>query len=660
MNNKPNFSGSALITDEGIKKHFKSAEPVRAIFELIYNGLDANASMVDVKTRHNGLDGLESITVVDNGDGIDIPNLHNSFKKFNESSKRSDDDKHGSHGKGRLAFHRLCGHATWYTRRDGYDAKIEIDSAAVKDYEGGYLEKKQQHALLHDIKSGTCVELTHFQGSSLPTEEQLFDKLNVEFGWYLAINKARQILVNGIPIVIPSHDLHEREITASGIDFCVKVVRWDDKPSSEKSFNYLVDKHNKVIKKTLSKFNNKPNFYVSANVYSDWLDGYDPDDLAMSPEHVEAEITISKLTKLLTEFQREIYNNFLRKFADSELERFEKNGYFPDYKGVDKTYAEWRKGNTKSVIKEIYVADPSVFNNLNKKQAKIIVRLIDAILVSNENDSLFDVLDGVLDLNGEAIDLFAKQLSKTTLENIVSTIESLQKRQHAVQQLREIMDNRHQEVLETPDLQKIIENNTWLFGPQYATLGAEEDGFQSISRNLRDEIKDIDIINDQDLADGADIEGINKQVDLFLARKVPSINSAGKHFFKCAIVEIKRPGVSLNKKHLRQLEDYAEIIERHPAFGSDSLQFELILIGRKISNTDVTIRSNLNTLKDRMEPGLVSDSGTIKSYVRDWYSIFDEFELTNNYLLETLSTKRDDLSGLPTEELVLDLQGVAV
>lgn len=282
--------------------------------------------------------------------------------------------------------------------------------------------------MLHDIESGTCVELTHFQGSSLPTEEQLFDKLNVEFGWYLAINKARQILVNGIPIVIPSHDLHEREITASGIDFCVKVVRWDDKPSSEKSFNYLVDKHNKVIKKTLSKFSNKPNFYVSANVYSDWLDGYDPDDLAMSREHVEAEIIISKLTKLLTEFQREIYNDFLRKFADSELERFQKNGYFPDYKGVDKTYAEWRKGNTKSVIKEIYVADPSVFNNLNKKQAKIIVRLLDAILVSNENDSLFDVLDGMLDLDGESIDLFAKQLSKTTLENIVSTIESLQKR----------------------------------------------------------------------------------------------------------------------------------------------------------------------------------------------------------------------------------------
>lgn len=141
MDNKLSFSGSALITDEGIKKHFKSAEPVRAIFELIHNGLDANASVVDVKIRYNGLDGLESITVVDNGDGIDIPNLHNSFKKFNESSKRSDDDKHGSHGKGRLAFHRLCGHATWYTRRDGYDAKIEIDGAAVKDYEGGYLEK---------------------------------------------------------------------------------------------------------------------------------------------------------------------------------------------------------------------------------------------------------------------------------------------------------------------------------------------------------------------------------------------------------------------------------------------------------------------------------------------------------------------------------------
>ena len=41
--NEHTFSGSAEITDAGIKKHFKNYEPIRALFELIWNGLDANA-----------------------------------------------------------------------------------------------------------------------------------------------------------------------------------------------------------------------------------------------------------------------------------------------------------------------------------------------------------------------------------------------------------------------------------------------------------------------------------------------------------------------------------------------------------------------------------------------------------------------------------------
>ena len=47
------------------------------------------------------------------------------------------------------------------------------------------------------------------------------------------------------------------------------------------------------------------------------------------------------------------------------------------------------------------------------------------------------------------------------------------------------------------------------------------------------------------------------------------------------VVEIKRPAISLNKKHLRQLEDYAEIIKRQPQFKSEKMHFELIPSGAR-------------------------------------------------------------------------------
>lgn len=216
------------------------------------------------------------------------------------------------------------------------------------------------------------------------------------------------------------------------------------------------------------------------------------------------------------------------------------------------------------------------------------------------------------------------------------------------------MEKHYKDVLETPDLQKIIENNTWLFGPQYTTIGAEEATFTRNALELKEQIKDE--ISEADIAAGANVEGVKRQVDLFLARKVPSYDSRGNQIYKCVIVEIKRPGVSLNRKHLQQLDEYAEIIEQHSAFSSQKMHFDLILIGRKISQKNKTISQRWSSLKDKAELGLVTDSGRVKCYVKSWFTIFDEFKLSNSYLLETLNSKLESLSEESPEELVKSLQ----
>jgi hypothetical protein len=51
--------------------------------------------------------------------------------------------------------------------------------------------------------------------------------------------------------------------------------------------------------------------------------------------------------------------------------------------------------------------------------------------------------------------------------------------------LRTLMNDHYLETLETPDLQGIIEANTWLFGSSYETIGAEEDTMlQGFSRSV--------------------------------------------------------------------------------------------------------------------------------------------------------------------------------
>lgn len=655
MESNINLSGSAQITVAGIKKHFQSIEPYQALIELAWNGYDANATSVQVSIKNNEMHGIDVITVLDDGEGIDTGNLSNSFGKFNESDKRHDETKHGSHGKGRLAFHRLCENASWFTKNASSEAKIDIRSESIKNYDGDNTQDK--HSLLSTLETGTCVELTNFSDSSLPNDDILLKIFSDEFGWFLLLNPEKSLKINNRPVTVPEHELHDMDFEVDDQYFKVKVIRWIKKPSSEKSYNYLITKNSRLVKRDLSKFNNKMGFHTSAYVYSDWIDKYDPEVLEMAPESDVNGRFLVKIMKAIQDLQRDIYKDYLRTFVDQEIEKYEKNGFFPSHPGCDSTFGVWRKEHTKKILREIYIAEPTLFSQLKNKQTKIIIRLLDALLASNENDALFDVLGSVLDLNDESMKSLADQLTRTTLENIVSTIEVLQKREIAVHQLSEIIDKRYAEVLETPDLQKIIENNTWLFGPQYTIIGAEEDTFTKTALRLREEIKDINTVEEAELFEGVTVDGAQRQVDLFLARKTPSTDSNGKPIYKCLIIEIKRPSVSLNKKHLQQLDDYAEIIAKDPKFSSDKLRFELVLIGRKISKDDVQIRQRRSSLEDRCEYGLVTDDGKMKCYVKDWFTIFDEFELTNEYLLSRLKTKLYELSDIETVDVVESLQG---
>ena len=219
------------------------------------------------------------------------------------------------------------------------------------------------------------------------------------------------------------------------------------------------------------------------------------------------------------------------------------------------------------------------------------------------------------------------------------------------------MNEHYRDVLETPDLQQIIENNTWLFGPKYETLGAEEDTFTKIAKKFRDEAMAQGVIDEEDVENLADLKGAQRQTDLFLARRIPTIDSVGNPIYKCLIVEIKRPAASLNKKHLRQLQDYADIIRGFPEFDAENMYFELVLVGRKISSADKLIKRELLSLSSKGEPGLVSDGDPkMKLYVLNWYTLLNSFELSNSFMLEKLKLKRVEFDGLTRQELIKDLQ----
>lgn len=650
------LSGSNTLTDESIRNHFKQdVEPWQPVSELIWNGLDAGASNVDVHVSYNQAEGTDSVLVCDNGSGIDFLNILGNFRRFNDSLKKRSHATRGSKGRGRLAFHKICNKAMWSTRFEGKDALLSVDSATLSRVSGNTIPSHNQHRFLKDCESGTVVELTRFI-KNLPDDATLREQLAHEHGWHLALNHRKKISVNGVKVVPPENTQLTTKIFIEECSFEVTLIQWKEKPKTEKSRTYLIGSQDDVVHSLLSRLNNKPEYFTSLFVKSDWFDQYTLDELISGDPHEIPNTKIWKLAeKKISEFTQEHYNNFLRSLADLEVGAYEQEGDFPDYSEYGKDYSSWRRSHTKSIVRAVIIADPRLLKNSSKRQRKIIIQLLDKISVSSENEAMLDVLESVLELDASEMNQFSDQLKRSRLNNIIQTIETLQRREIVVQRVSEIMRNHYRETLETPDLQGIIEANTWLFGNHYETIGAEEDTFTKIACNLRAEIKDINKVESDDVDEGATVEGANRQVDLFMVRKIKQLDSNNKPYFRCVIIEIKRPSIALNHKHLLQVEDYAAILNSHPDFNGINTVYEIVLVGRKISDKDYQIKSRLDDLSDRNDPGLIG-AGRIKRYVKTWATILEEFELSTGYLMDTLKTQRDCLENETKETLIKSVQ----
>jgi hypothetical protein len=656
------------ITNASIKKRFGAIPAWKMLSEYIWNGLDAGASNVDVIINTCELGGVESIEIHDNGEGIDFYNLDQNFDNWDDSSKKQVTQK-GCQGRGRYSFHKYAATATWYTRRNGENARIEIDSSGITTYKFQILTDTEQKNGIVANGSGTSVFLsgiTSEKAQKIPTIESVIESLSNELGWKLIVCSDISISVNCTSLTPPQHKLFQDVIAIDGNKFSSSIIQWLKKPSGEKSYNYFRDSNEQQKYRSLSGFNYRNEFFISGYIQSEWFDNFQAtsslnNDLFIDNEKTDGVKILDKLLKELRKKTSEIDQGFLRERAAQLVGEFESKGYFPVYKWESDADKLVRIEHTKKLVTSICVADPSTFNGLKAKQTKIIIALLDRLSTSSENDSLLEVLESILDLEKERLDEFASQISKSKLDHIISTIGHLQKRDLVIQKMKYLFKEHAKEVLETPDLQGIIEANTWLFGSQYITIGAEEDDFSKTAKNLRDSDIEIlvgDEISSSDLIEGANIEGAKGQVDLFLARKMITIDhSTQEEFIKCTIIEIKRPSVALNKKHLAQAERYAEVLDKHPSFNDERMRFDVVLVGTKISQNDTQITRRLKDLAGKGGAGLVSGADErIRVYVKSWSTIFNDFEVTHRALLQKLKIQRDELEYQSKSTLVDELQ----
>ena len=124
------------------------------------------------------------------------------------------------------------------------------------------------------------------------------------------------------------------------------------------------------------------------------------------------------------------------------------------------------------------------------------------------------------------------------MSNIIKTIKEIDHRLEVIDKLKVLFSEHEKETLEVKHIQKILDQNFWLFGEQFRLFSSTEGALKNVLIKYAKEILKI--------ADPELNSNPNGEVDLFLTKT----ESIGEGIQKNVIVEIKRASYKACKNNM--------------------------------------------------------------------------------------------------------------
>lgn len=236
-------------------------------------------------------------------------------------------------------------------------------------------------------------------------------------------------------------------------------------------------------------------------------------------------------------------------------------------------------------------------------------------------------------------------VQKTEMENIIDSIESVRDRYKVIESLKTLVYDTTKFTNEKDYLQKIIEQNFWLFGEQYNFASADirmRNALQQYTNILYGE-EDIHA----NLQKDAEQE---RQMDIFLCNTRTTVTSYQTTIDENTVLVLKAPNVPLSKKFLRQIEDYMDYIVKQPDFNDELRLWKFIVVCKEMDE-DAKTRLRLDSWKEKREVGLISQTSNYEVYAFTWNDLFKNFELVHAPLLKRLKDNRVQLEQEEQEKI---------
>lgn len=655
------------IETSGITRDYKDA-----LCEFIWNGFEAKASEVIISYTTNHLLGIESISISDNGEGINYDELADTFGTFLASKKSSLSlmKSKANKGKGRFSFIAMSKNARWntiYKTANGMKSFSIFLNCENKEY-----VECTDPVLVDATTTGTTLLLTDILGL-LPesfSKEKLEEVLLKEFAWFLYLNKNEnyKIIVNGKKLDYSQYinvDLsQEKTVEIENISFTIHLIVWLDK-IKEKYCSYYLDNLETVKGKDSTTFNrNTMNYNHSVFVKSVFFDHLNDVSLEKLTDQTEFAMSVvdqrilKKLKKTIHEMIENNLTEYMSSRADEEIDKMiNERKTFPQFKN-DK-YGLIRKQDFKNVLKALFCLDSRIFYRLKPVQEKSLLGFLNLLLDSEERERVLEIVEQIVELTPRQRYDFANVLKKTKLKKIIETMKFIEGRYAKIEILKKIVYDLDKFANERDSIQKIVENNYWLFGEQYNLATADK----SMGKALEQYLYILYGAKAPDAELDEDDEN-DRRMDIFICNSRKAEIDSGAYIDENIVVELKAPRVPLSKKVYRQIEDYMHYIKKQPSFNSIQRRWKFIAVCK---NIDDDVKSYYDAFKDKGKPGLVMQSENFEIYALTWDDVFVSFDIRHSFILDKLKIDRDAIAKELFEnqledkkKLVADLTNKAV
>ena len=626
---------------------FYEDKPMSCLYEYVWNSFDAGAKNVNINFElpKSGIGSIENLVINDDGFGWDFRKERNT-KIFLSSSKGMKADKHktlprGKYGRGRYVF-------IWVAE------SLEILSANQKLVLTHDTEVDPQNSSLAP-KTGTKISFVGLQplfNNIFYNHDKLTSDLILEFCWFLRENPDLSIKINNEKIDITPNIKENKFLKKNDFDddiakyltdkFSAEIVLWKDKPTEYSNF-YFIDEDSGLESFVESTGMNKKSdyfwhsVYIKSNLFE--INDSEEDIENQFDFGVKEQKRIKRIIKnVIKEKLVGLRKPYLEKQSSALISQFKEDKILPDVKdfGIfdEKAYED--------LLKAVYVIAPSLFVGRDKKEQKFMCATFAGLVSIQDNNLIRIILEQLQVLTDDEKADLLDILQRTSLSCIVRTIKEIDSRLQAIDNLENLLFKNEKETLEVRHLQKVLNNNFWVFGEQFRLFRHTEG---ALNKALSDYAKEILGIDNPDINTTS-----RKEVDLFLTRT----EKVNEKFQKNIVVEIKRPSVKLGKKEYDQIEEYYKKIKGESVCNGGNQYWEFYLIGNDY-NDDISDKIETASTHGEKDRGLTfyTGNGKYRIYVRKWSDILQtEWGYKMKYLKEKLELEMKDTSKMTPDAIV--------